>query len=177
MIKRRRSPRGAVLIFVLALLLLLTIAAVAYVQMSGSSRSTSNAVKAQQIAAARADEAAQRAIADIRSGTLVLEALSPRSPPSTPADCALNCVVESGFVDGGSGELEQGGGMQWDYTIYRNMQVGTPANRYTVLATGYYGYTAASPTFAQARVEVEVDIGTAGGGDVGTDDSSGMMRR
>ena len=64
-------------------------------------------------------------------------------------------------VDNGPAtELVAGGGLQWDYVIYKSNLAGTPANRYIIQANGYYGYTTTSQAFTNSRIEVEIDLGS-----------------
>lgn len=172
---RRRQPRGAILIFVMILLVVLTIGAAAYFQVASASRATSSTVSGQQLATMHAHEAAQQAIADIRSETISLAGLTQRDVPLTMSDCASNCITHARVDNGTGGELAAGGGLQWDYMIYRSSQLGTPVNRYVVVATGYHGYTDTSASYAESRYEVEIDIGASGSGTLTSDDGSGMM--
>lgn len=158
--------------------MVLTIAAAAYFQMASSNRASSLAVTGQQMAASRAEQAAQKAIADIRGNVIVLDALTGRATPSTLADCAFNCVIQGTFDGGATVDLNEGGGMLWNYMVYKNSAGTPPPNRYSVVATGYYGYTPTSPTFSEARVEVEIDVGSAGGAnDLGPSSQDGFMGR
>jgi hypothetical protein len=175
MTTQRRHPRGAVAIFVIVILLVLTLSATAYLQQASSNRRAMISVSGQQLASARAEQAAQQAIADIRSGAVALGTLVPRVAPATAADCATNCVVHPTVDNGSAAELSAGGGLQWDYSIYSLSQLGSPANRYMVLANGYFGLTPTSSHFAQASLEIEVDVGALLSGRSTTDDSSGMM--
>lgn len=163
--KRRRD--GYVMLFVLLVLLALSVAAAGYFSMTTRSRMAAQDLLGQEIALSRAQLAAEQAVLDVRAGAVSLGELFPRSTPDGVAGCGGNCVVR-GPIDSGAGDggisLAQGAGLQWEYVIFKSDQVGTPAQRYTIQATGYYGFTAASATFATARVEVELDVGTTTSG-------------
>jgi Tfp pilus assembly protein PilX len=170
----RRRPRGAILIFVLVILLLLTLAAAAYFQMSSSSRATSLAVVSQQIASSHAEQGAQQAISDVRSRTVVLTSLTGRPAPVDMADCNVgNCVARATVDNGPALSPAEGGGLQWNYMIYKP-QIGS-AERYIIVVTGFHGYARTSLGYAESRLEVEIDIGKPSTGVASTDESSGMM--
>ena len=162
----KRRANGYVLLFVLFILLALSISAAGYFSTTTRSQMASHDVLAQEVAVGRAQFASEQAILDVRAGVVALSPLTPRATPDGVADCLGNCVargpVDNGH-DGGVG-LSQGGGMQWEYVIYKSNQIGTPTQRYTIQGTGYYGFAATSTTYATARVEVELDVGTAASG-------------
>lgn len=174
----KHRANGYALLFVLFVLLALSIASAGYYSMTVRSRSGSHDLLAQQVAMGRAEFAAEQAVLDIRGGAVALIDLTPRATPDGVAGCGGNCVtrgpVDNGH-DGGVG-LSQGGGLQWEYVIYKSDQVGTPAQRFTIQATGYYGFGATSTTFTTSRVEVEMDVGSAlSGGTTDPNSQSGAM--
>lgn len=174
----RRAPRGFTMIFVLFGVLLLTVTATAYFSNASRTQSSSLEVSGQQMAVARAEWAAMRAILDIRANVSNPIGLAPRPAPDGVAACgAFNCLTR--VEDRGNAlALPAGGGMQWDYVIYKSDQLlGSSPDRYTIQANGYYGYTRTSQTFNSARIEVEIDVGSnaTGTGGPGGNDSSGMF--
>jgi len=163
----RRRPQGYVLVFVLLVLLALSVAAAGYFSMASQGRSASQALLSQETAYGRAQFAAEQAVLDIRAGAVALSVLTPRTAPDGVVGCGgINCVtrgpVDSG-ADAGLGPSE-GGGLQWEYVIYKSDQIGTPAQRFTIQATGYYGMSTNSANLATARVEVEMDVGSSTSG-------------
>jgi hypothetical protein len=162
------KPRadGYVLIFVLLVLLALTVAAAGYFSMTARGQRASQDLLAQEVAVGRAQMAAEQAVLDVRAGVVSLTDLTPRTEPDGVAGCGGNCITR-GPIDNGSDAgvgLSEGGGLQWEYAIYKSDQIGTPLQRYTIQATGYYGFRQTSVTYATARVEVEMDVGSAASG-------------
>jgi type II secretory pathway pseudopilin PulG len=159
------NKRGFTLIFVLFAVMLLTLLGTAFFASTTRARGTATEVSSQQMAVARAEMAVQRAILDIRSGVAVPVGLVARPAPDGIAGCGgLNCLVRA-KDNGKTLGLMQGGGLQWDYIIYKSDQLlGTAPNRYTIQANGYYGFSATGAVFNAARIEVEIDVGSANGG-------------
>jgi hypothetical protein len=162
--RRVRQPRGYALLFVVLILLMMTIGAGAYFEMSARNQLTSVAGSGEQIAFARAQAAAQQAVLDLRSNTVSVAGLIARADPDGLADCTYFCVPSTLHDNGTALPLAQGGGLQWDYLIYKSNRVGTPTHRYIIQGNGYYGYTTTSASFTSSRVEVEIDLGIGGGG-------------
>lgn len=162
---RRSQPRGFILIVVLFVMLVLGIVAVGYLTQAEQAGRTALAVSGQQVAVMRADAAALDAVRAIRGNQVALGGLTGRAPPDGALNCAnVNCVMRIQPSGPANVSLREGGGLQWDWVIYKSMQPGTNANRYTIQGNGYYGYTNGAPNFTTARVEVEIDISTASTG-------------
>lgn len=160
--RRRSGPRGFILIVVLFIMLVLGIAAVGYLTQAEQAGRTALAVSGQQVAVMRADAAALDAVRAIRGNQVALGALMARTPPDGALNCAnVNCVMRIQPAGPANLSPREGGGLQWDWVIYKSMQPGTNANRYTIQANGYYGYSNTASNFTTARVEVEIDIATA----------------
>lgn len=183
---KRNHHRGYVLLFVLLVLLVMSLGAAAYFESTARAQMGSLAASGQQIAYSRAKFAADQAIADIRAGAIVLSPSMPQQQrPSAPtglADCvvgnndcvirgsnAVPCLLGNGACtgitpldNGPTDDLRDGGGLQWDYIIYR-LQNQPLQLRFNILATGYYGY-AGSKNLATSQIEVEIDVGTGASG-------------
>jgi type II secretory pathway pseudopilin PulG len=155
-------PRGFTLVFVLFAILLMTITATAYFSSTVRGQSVSIEVSAQQMAVSRAQMAAQQAVLDLRANRINPSLLPSIATPDGVTGCLApsQCLVR---VEGNGTalSLNEGGGMQWDYVIYKTDNfLGRIEGRYTIQANGYYGYTPTSTVFNQSRFEVEIDVGS-----------------
>lgn len=155
---KRTRRRGFVLLAVLFILLVLLVGAGTFFAAASRNQMTAQSLASQQIAVSRAELAAQRAIRDIRSRRIIPNALFGRPTPNGIADCSGNCLFFGPVDNGNALPPSEGGGLQWDYVIYKSAQFGTPVNRFVVQGNGYYGTTTTSPSFTSARVEVEIDV-------------------
>jgi Tfp pilus assembly protein PilX len=153
-----------VLIVALFIMLVLGIVAVGFMAQAEQTGRTALAVSGQQIAVMRAEAAAMDAVRAIRGNQINPGGLTARPPPDGAANCAnVNCIMRVQPPGPATVPLREGGGLQWEWVVYKSMQPGTTANRYTIQANGFYGYTNTAPNFTTARVEVEIDIGDAFG--------------
>ncbi len=191
-----RRARGYVLLMVLVVLLVLTLLVAGLYSASEDSRFTAQTMMAQRIASARADQAAQLAIATVRAGTVSASSLLPWCSfpePSSGAilraggDCTTGAYVTSGRISGGicdsSGGPENGRGILYQWWIYKQGKAfGVPpddqaAEVFNIYAEGYAGcdsvVPANSPIFTVSAVQAEVTIpgdpSGSGSGGTGTD--------
>jgi|JI102314A1RNA_FD_contig_31_1836453_length_1085_multi_3_in_0_out_0_2 type II secretory pathway pseudopilin PulG len=154
---KRIRRRGFVLLAVLFILLVLLVGAGTFFASASRTQLTAQSLASQQIALSRAELAAQRAIRDIRARRIIPNALFDRPTPNGIPDCASNCLFFGPVDNGNALPPSQGGGLQWDYVVFRSNQAG-PTNRFVVQGNGYYGTTTTSPSFTSARIEVEIDV-------------------
>jgi hypothetical protein len=164
MSRNRRRRGGFILVVALVIMLVLVVAATGFLTQAEQAGQSAVAGAAQSAAALRAEQAAQDAVRAIRSNQIVLRALTARTPPDGAANCAnVNCLTRVHPAGPANLPLLSGGGLQWEWVVYKSGQPGTPANRYVIQATGFYGYTATAANFTSSRVEVEIDVGTPTG--------------
>lgn len=160
--KRRKSPRGVVLIAVLLLLVLLSVLVASYYTQSEDGLLTAQASARQQVAVSHAQQGADIAIYELRAGITSVGALAGQCDPSATHDVLTNCGAGTYIhrlpIDNGNvGDIENGAGLQYQFFVYR--RPGAPLNRYTVQSTGYAGFGLASPNLITSQVEVEIEIG------------------
>jgi type II secretory pathway pseudopilin PulG len=148
---------------VLIVLAVLSAVAAAFFVQASDAVSFQGVSVARLVAENRAETGLQEAIRALRSGQLDLSIVT---GPCTDAEVdSLTCpaLFTSPMVDNGSAqELNQGGGLQYQYFIYRRVNpgdIGVPPNRYVVRSVGYSGYTLTSVNMVNSMVEAEVDVG------------------
>lgn len=162
--RRMRRRRGFILLVVLVIMLALVIAATGFLNQAEQSGQTAVAGAGQSIAVMRAEQAAQDAVRAIRGNEIIVRALTARIAPDGATNCAnVNCISRVAPAGPVNLPLRDGGGLQWEWVVYKSGQPGTPANRYMIQATGMYGFTATAANFTSARIEVEIDVGTPTG--------------
>jgi type II secretory pathway pseudopilin PulG len=155
----RLHRRGAVLLFVLVAIAVLGILVAAYYSQAGESQLTAQSVAAQQVAMSRAEKGLQEALRRLRTGGIVIAGITPCTE-ADPLNCPAGTFVYQAPVDNGQATyLEQGGGLEYDFVVFKRPLLGAPPNRYNVRATGFYGYTRTATNLATAVVEAEIDVG------------------
>ncbi len=167
--QRRWGQRrgGYVLIMVLVVLLVLSLLVAGLYSASEDSRFTAQSIMSQRVAASRADQAAQLAIATVRANVVPPTGMAYCSgPPAklSSGSCTTSDFVTSGLVQGPtSGDLETGSGLRYQWWVFKlaGPDGGAPnqaAQIFNIYAEGYYGYTDTSPNFAVAAVTAEITI-------------------
>ncbi len=171
-----KAQRGYVLIMVLVVLLVLTLLVAGLYSATEDSRFTAQTMMAQRIAAARADQAAQIAIARIRSGAFTanqLMALQYCTAPITQlrtGDCLSTDSLTDGLHNGPvTDDYENGGGAQYQFWIYKeaNPDGSDPIRRWEVFniyAEGYFGKDPTVPSFTVAAIQAEITLPGANAG-------------
>ncbi len=188
MTSNSKRPRGYVLIMVLIVLLVLTLLVAGLYSASEDGRFTAQTMMAQRVAAARADQAAQMALAQVRAGTILGTGFTFCSGPPDGQIRIGNCLagnyVTSGVISGpaltGSTQYENGAGQQYQWWIYRqsNPDGSDPlrsAEVYNVYAEGYFGSDSTSPNFTVAAVIAEITIPGVIGGPPNFDGDYGVI--
>lgn len=188
----RRRPRGFALILVLAVLLVLSIVAASTYASSADTEVTSSVVMSQRLAATRADQAVQLAIAQVKAGMVNPTNINNLLPcsgivghlhaPVGPV-CTSAVTMTSGTVLGtaANDDFSEGAGMQYQWWIYRRSlpDGGTnSANQMLVniYAEGYYGSAPTSNNFAVSAVEAEMYVEVPAGMDLAADFDYGLFR-
>jgi Tfp pilus assembly protein PilX len=160
--RRSRRSGGWVMIFVLAMLLLLSLLVAGFFAQSQDAVAMTRVSMGQQVAMSHAEYGAQEAVRALRAMQVNTSTIA---QACTDADVAANtcpAVILSSLIDNGkTKELGATGGLQYQYVIYRraSMDTAQPPNRYVVRSTGYYGYTMTSNALVTSIIEVEVDVG------------------
>ena len=163
--------RGYVLIMVLVVLLVLTLLVAGLYSASEDSRFTSQVMLGQRVAAARADEAVQRAVATLRAGTFTTNDLvalpyctTPITHLRTAGTCGSGAFLTSGQMSGPTdGDLENGAGLLYQWWIYHqsNPDGTAPPNSFEIFniyAEGYFGYATTRENFSVAAIAAEVTL-------------------
>ena len=181
----RRGPRGYVLVMVLAVLLVLTLLVAGLYSTSEDSRFTAQTMMGQRVAAARADQGAQLAIAQVRSGAFTqtqLAALTPCTSPATQlrttGNCATGNFFTSGLIDNGAGDLDNRAGHQFQWWVYKqSMPDGTNPkfDIFHVYAEGYYGLASTSTNYSVAAVVAEITLPGVNSGPPNFDGDYGVI--
>lgn len=163
---KRRERGGYVLLVVLVLIMVMALAVAGFYARTELDRTTSVVVNAQQLALARAEQGAQDAIQGLRSGRIVAFALTPNAAPPNAADCAVptpaNCspcvnnCLEFVLDNGQARELTRGGGLQYEWVIFR--PPGGAADAYVIRSNGFFGYTRNANNLTTAGIEVEFTL-------------------
>ncbi len=164
---KRRGAGGYVLVMVLMVLLVLTLLVAGLYSSAEDSRFTAQTMLAQRVAAGRAEQAAQLAIASLRVSAInpvPLLSLAPCTGPITQLRSTGSCtggqVLTSGLVSGATGtDLEAGGGWRYQWWVYRQLSV--PAQSalvFNIYAEGYFGTDDTSPNFTVAAVAAEMNL-------------------
>lgn len=167
--RHRRRQGGWIMLMVLLVLLVLGVAVTAFYTQTEDHLFTGQSMAAHAIAASRAELGAQRAIAELRAGVLpLLNVVSPCNdqPPNNPfvacSGLGLGIPLAGGPLDNGPAmDLKAGGGLQYNYVIYRPALFGANQNLFSVRSIGYYGYALGSPNLYTSEVEVTVEVGSA----------------
>jgi hypothetical protein len=165
---RRRRQGGWILIIVMMILLLLGLSVAGYYSETESHLFTGQSIAAYQLAALRAERGAQEAISMLRAGSLPVANITGVCNDTPPNDPLVSCTSAGmgilrpgGIVDHGTGpDLLNGGGLQFNYVIYRPAAFAGTQNLYAVRAIGYYGYTLTSNLLYTSELEVMVEVGT-----------------
>lgn len=165
---RKRRQGGWILIVVMMILLLLGLSVAGYYSETESHLFTGQSIAAYQLAATRAERGAQEAIAMLRAGSLPVANITgvcndtpPNDPLVTCAAPGMGILRPAGIADNGSGaDLTNGGGLQFNYVIYRPAAFAGTQNLFAVRAIGYFGYTLTSNVLYTSELEVMVEIGT-----------------
>jgi hypothetical protein len=167
------------MLMVLLVLTALTIGAASFHSQSADNLLTSHSLNAYQMAAARAEQGSQMALAMVRSGILKPNTLVGTCSDTDPfTTCTTFLGGTSTLVDNGRAmPPREGGGLQYMYMIYRPVMTGdptkTPSDLYTIRAVGYFGYALNSPNLFVSEVETQFNLGfgvsssCAGGDDYG----------
>lgn len=149
------------MVAVLVALLLLTVLASGFFLQARDSSTLSNISATQTIALNNADLGMQEAVRRVRAAQI---------PPVAVLTCTT-ADVDNGLCTGtytigpivGTGtDLLNGGGLQYQFIVYRRPQAtdpNLPANRYVVRVTGYFGTNINSENLVTSVLEAEVDMG------------------
>jgi Tfp pilus assembly protein PilX len=185
-----RRAQGYVLLMVLVVLLVLTLLVAGLYSASEDGRFTAQTMMAQRVAAARADQAAQLALASIRAGLVTGTGFTYCSGPPDgklrTGNCAAGNYQSSGAVNGvtvtatNSNQYENGGGAQYQWWVYRALNAdGTEpaqaATVYNVYAEGYFGADSTQKNFNIAAVSAEITIPGATTGPPNFDGDYGVI--
>jgi hypothetical protein len=185
----RKNRSGVVLLVVLLLLLMLGVLATSLLTSAAEAEQASTLAVSQRVAASRADQAAQIAIATISSGTISTTGMIPCEGPvgqagrTAPMGGGVLCsaganMITSGMINGPVPTktlgFEQGAGLQYQWWIYqRPVGPGVLPSTHLVrvYAEGYWGSATNSPNFTVASVEADVLIPDLSGGSGDSSDS------
>ncbi len=183
-----RQARGYVLIMVLMVLLVLTLLVAGLYSASEDGRFTAQTMMAQRVAAARADQAAQLALATVRAGLITNSGYTFCTGPVAKlrtGNCAGSNLVTSGVVNGpaigGGTQYENGAGQLYQWWIYKqaNPDGSNPTNRaddiFSVYAEGYFGQDDTYPSFTVAAVIAEITVPGVTGGPPNFDGDYGVI--
>ena len=176
--KHASRQRGWILIVVLLLLLALTVVVAGYYAQSEDTMFAAQASRAQQVAYAHAQYGLQKGIRDLRTGALTLSLAGTCDQPN-PRNCTAGFFIDQAALsgnnpnpvnngkvspDGGVYDLNEGGGLQYEYLVFRRSgDPGLPSNRYVVRSVGYYGFRLDAPNLVTTILEAEIDIGNPSG--------------
>jgi hypothetical protein len=156
------------MVMVMLILTALLVAAAAYYSESEDALFTGASLSAYQIAASRAEQGAQLALAQIRAGVLRPSTLTTPCSDTLPfTTCANFLGGTTTLIDKGSAlSLKEGGGLQYMFIVYKPTMAGdptkTPSNLYTIRAVGYYGYSLTAQNLFVSEVEIQTDLGSGG---------------
>ena len=175
----RRKQGGWILLMVMLILLLLGLAVAGFYSETESHLFTGQSIAAYQLASSRAERGAQEAVSMLRAGSLPLNSIVGPCNDTPPIDPFANCGVvgmgilrPGGPVDNGSPganlsvpplagpDLVNGGGLQYQWVVYRPAAFAGNQNLYAVRAIGYYGFNLNSNTLYTSELEVMVEVGT-----------------
>jgi hypothetical protein len=158
------------MLVVMLLLLALSLSVTAYYTESEDFLFTGQSVTAYNIAALRAEQGAQEALAQIRSGVLnpatvikgtICNPIPPQDPWTAcnlPPMGILNPPVDNGPTI----PLQENGGLQYQWIVFHPFGTGIPVNLYAIRSRGYYGYNLNSNNLFVSEVEITVQIGSSG---------------
>ncbi len=188
MTSRDKQAHGYVLIMVLMVLLVLTLLVAGLYSASEDGRFTAQTMMAQRVAAARADQAAQMALAQVRAGLISGTGFTFCSGPPVAelrtGNCATGNYVTSGVISGpvlsATTQYENGAGRQYQWWVYKQSNPdGTDPIRsaevYNVYAEGYFGTDNTFPSFTVAAVIAEITIPGSTGGPPNFDGDYGVI--
>lgn len=155
------GPRGYILIVVMMLLLVLSFGAAAFFVQSHDLTVTTRSNYHQQIAVSHADQGLQEALRALRGLEMDVYAIAGTCTDAEVSADTCAFLARSGILDGGSADLGAGGGLMFEYIVYRRTTTdpGYPPNRYVIRSNGYSGYTLTSPNLVTSAVEMELDVG------------------
>ncbi len=163
---KTRRPRGWMMLAVIFVLLALSLAVTAFYTQAEDHAYLGTAMNAHSLAAVRAEQGAQDALARVRSGALMVETLNASTVTCGGPDPWTTCTNMLGPVTVDNGptlDVREGGGLQYRYIVYRPSDVGAPANLYTIRAIGFVGYSPTSASLYTSEVELTVQKGTTSG--------------
>lgn len=164
MIRGQRVSRGFVLLFVLVALLILGLVSAGLYSASEETLSSGQVMLAQKVAASRAEEGIQQAIANVKAGGVPVSALDPpcTGPTSVLRTGTCGAMVTGGLVQGpDGGTLSEGAGWRYQWWAFRSPLPdggARDAQMVNVYAEGYWGFGSDSPNFSAAAVEAEIII-------------------
>ncbi|MBE2253925.1 MAG: hypothetical protein IAE78_30630 [Myxococcus sp.] len=157
----KRHQRGIAMVSVLVALLLLTVIASGFFLQARDTATLSNITATQIIATNNAEMGLQEGVRRIRSAQVPRVAVL----TCTVADVNANlcgATYSVGPVMGTGPNLLNGGGLQYQFIIYRlsTPDFTLPANRYIIRSTGFFGTDLNSESLVTSVIEAEVDMGT-----------------
>ena len=156
---------------VLMLLTAMALSVTAYYTQAEDNLFTGQSLAAYTLAAGRAERGVQDAVARLRSGVLPTNTLTipcndtaPNNPLTACNSTNMGIMLPGGILDNGATlELRTGGGLQYNWIVYKPQAFSTNQNLFGVRAIGYYGYNLTSQNLYTSEVEVMVEIGTGTG--------------
>jgi Tfp pilus assembly protein PilX len=157
--RKTQTAKGYALLFALGLIAVMVVAIGGLMMRTANQNLVAKGVLADQIAMERAESAAETVISQIRSGTA--GALTGFAQCGGPSSCDASNMVHLAVDAGSSLPLDQKGGRQYEYWLYRSVSgVGGVGGTFTIVADGFYGF-ANSTNLATAEVVVEIDAAQA----------------
>lgn len=169
--KRMRNRRrgGWVLVAVLVVLALLSALAASFFVQATETGGLSKVNLGHTVAMSHSDYGLQDALRALRSSQIdvsgILTECTGQQVESGGCVGAVSYPSLGGPLNNGNTlTLDEGGGLQYQYFIYRAPGTsvgdnGVPSNRYVIRSVGYYGYNTTSANLITSVAEMEVDIG------------------
>lgn len=163
--KRARAQRGWVMITVLMILLVLTLVVSGFYMQAEDSTSINRMNQGQKFAVAHAEQGLQEGVRMVRAAQVSIPLGTCLDAEIAAGTCPPGNFVASPLVNNGNAlELAAGGGLQYQFFIYKRTNVGdvgvpTSVNRVVIRSNGFYGYTLNSPNLVTSILEVEMDVG------------------
>ncbi|MDP1917040.1 MAG: hypothetical protein Q8L14_12375 [Myxococcales bacterium] len=165
--KTRLKPRrGVAMVAVLIALLLLTTLASGFFLQARDSGSLNDISMGQSVAVTNAEMGMQEAIRRVRSAQFDTALIT----PCLQMDVDNNTCgsLSSGIISGPNNNPLTGGGLLYQFMIYRRAEAdpstaaagASPTVRYVVRTTGYYGRTLGSASLVTSVLEAEVEMGS-----------------
>lgn len=166
MIRHRfsRRARGAAMLGVLIVLLLITIMASGFFMQARDSSSLHVIAVTQAIALSNAEMGMQEAIRRIRAAQVRPVEVATCTDAEVDAGLCL-ATYTVGPINGPTTDPANGGGVLYQFIIYRRglpppaQDLVMPPNRYVVRVTGFYGENVTSVNLVTSVLEAEVDMG------------------